>query len=214
MRCCGIDEAKGATMSLTDSVKMRGVTDRAKAMILHPRSEWDVIAGEATTVRGLFTGYVMYLAAIPPICMVIGTLVFGLFGRHGSLLGALVGGIIEYAFTIAGVYLMGLIIEFAAPYFGGTKDRIQAMKVSAYFPTAVWLIGVVGLIPPLGPLRLLGLYSLFILYLGLPKLMRTAEDKGLIYTLVVIVSSLIVWMVIGLVVAAVSMPMMVASGGL
>ena len=42
-------------------------------------------------------------------------------------------------------------------------------------------------------LTVLGLYSFYLLYLGLPILMRTAQDKTLGYLLSVIVCTIIVW---------------------
>ncbi len=187
-------------MTITDNARMRGVAARARGLILHPHAEWEVIDREAPTVRGLYTNYVMILAAIGPVCGLIGSLVFGLVslshGMHTSVIGLIVSAIIQYALSLGAVYVMGLIIEGAAPYFGGTKDRMQAMKVAAYFPTAAWLAGVFLLVPALGALEILGLYSLFILWLGLPRLMRVPEDKAMIYTLTVIAAALVLTIVV------------------
>ena len=51
-------------------------------------------------------------------------------------------------------------------------------------------------LPILAVLMVLGLYSFYLLYLGLPILMRTAQDKTLGYLLSVIVCTIIVWGVI------------------
>ena len=116
-----------------------------------------------------------------------------------SPIGAIVTAILTYALGLASVYAMGLIIDYAAPYFGGTKDRIQAMKLSAFFPTASWLVGVFALVPALAPLRILGLFSLFVLWLGLAKLMRVPQDKSLVYFLVVIVCAIILFMLVAII---------------
>jgi hypothetical protein len=61
--------------------------------------------------------------------------------------------------------------------------------------------GVFGLVPALSMLGLLAaLYSFYLLYTGLPVLMKSAHDKSLAYTAVVVVASL----VLGLVMAGVS----------
>jgi hypothetical protein len=70
------------------------------------------------------------------------------------------------------------------------------MKVSAYAPTAAWVAGAFNLIPALGFLAILGLYSLYLLYTGIAALMRPAASNALIYTIAVIVCAIIVWVII------------------
>lgn len=76
---------------------------------------------------------------------------------------------------------------------------MQALKVAAYSSTAAWLAGIFILIPALGFLQILGLYSLYLLYLGLPRLMKTPEDKALVYTAIVIVAAFVIIAIIGVI---------------
>jgi hypothetical protein len=186
-------------MSITENARMRGVVARARGLILRPHTEWAIIDVEPATIRGLYTGYVVILAAIPPVCGLIG----GLFrlglsphGLHPSLVGMVVSAILGYALALASVYVIGLFIEATAPYFGGTRNRLQAMKVAAFFPTAAWMAGVFRLVQAIAALEILGLYSLFILWFGLPRLMRVPEDKALIFTLTVTAATLVLMIVI------------------
>jgi hypothetical protein len=43
-----------------------------------------------------------------------------------------------------------------------------------------------------------GLYSLYLLYTGLPVLMRTPADKAMPYTVVVIIVAIVLFVVVGL----------------
>jgi len=70
------------------------------------------------------------------------------------------------------------------------------MRVSAYSPTAAWVAGVFNIIPFLGFLSILGLYSFYLLYTGIAALMRPAVDKAVIYTIAVVVCAIIVWIII------------------
>lgn len=185
-----------------------GLVARVKGILLKPTETWDVIDREPATINGLYTGYVMILAAIPAVAGLIGILAFGI-GAFGitirpSPVWLIVQAVLQYGLGLAMVYVMALIIETLAPNFGGTKDRMQAFKVAAYAPTASWVAGIFGLVPALSVIALLGgLYSLFLLYKGLPKLMKTPEDKALPYTAVVIVVAIVVSIVIGLVTSSV-----------
>ena len=106
---------------------------------------------------------------------------------------------------LATVYVVGLVINALAPQFGATPDSGQAFKVAAYAPTAYWVAILITVIPALGIVALLGgLYSLYLLYVGLPKLMKPAEDKTIIY----IVAIIGVMIVINIIVGAIAMSVM------
>jgi hypothetical protein len=93
---------------------------------------------------------------------------------------------------------MALIIDALAPNFNGQKNFNNALKLVVYSYTAAWLGGVFSLIPALAILGLLcGLYSLYLLYLGIPVLMKSPDDKSLIYTVVAVVCAIVVSIVIG-----------------
>jgi ABC-type Na+ efflux pump permease subunit len=48
-------------------------------------------------------------------------------------------------------------------------------------------------------LTILGLYSLYLLYLGLPILMKSPRDKAVAYTAVVIIAAVVLFMLTGFV---------------
>ena len=54
------------------------LVDRVKNILLTPKTEWQVIDAEPTTVADLYKGYIIPLAAIGPICTAIGWSVFGM----------------------------------------------------------------------------------------------------------------------------------------
>ena len=180
------------------------LVERAKGILLKPRDEWAKIDTEAHTVQGLYTRYVMILAAIPAVAAFIGFSLIGVSGFGYAYRVPVATGlaqmVLQYLLSLGGVYVVGLIIDALAPSFAGTKNFAQAFKVAAFFPTASWLAGVFYLIPALGILALVGgLYSLYLLYLGLPLLMKAPEDKAVPYTVVVIIVAIVVMVVIGVI---------------
>lgn len=186
-----------------------GLVQRVKDILTKPGATWDAIDGERPTVGSLYIGYVMPLAAIPAVAQAIGMTVFGV-GAFGvvvkwSPVTAIVQAVLMYVLSLAMVFVLGLIIEALAPNFGGTKDRIQALKVAAYSYTAAWIAGIFAIFPPLALVGLLGgLYSLYLLYLGLPRLMKTPQDKALPYTAVVVVVAIVAGIVIAMVTGSVA----------
>jgi hypothetical protein len=173
---------------------------RAKAILMTPDTEWAAIDAEPASPAGLYRNYIMILAAIPPLAAFLHAVLFG-YGAFGityrpSFGGALSTALVHYALTLAGVYVLALIVDGLAPGFQGRKNFVQALKLVAYASTASWLAGVFALIPGLGILGILGLFSLYLFYLGLPVMMKCPPGKSLPYTLVILVCAIVVGVVI------------------
>lgn len=179
------------------------IVARAKGLILKPAQEWAIIAAEPADTKSLFTGYAVILAAIPAVAGFIGAALFA--GFLGGVLGVRIGvvtlllhAIANYVLSLVGVWIWGKIIENLAPRFGGVADEVSAMKLAVYSPTAAWLAGGFAILPPLAILGILGLYSIYIFWLGVPAVVRVPEDKRLAFTAAVIVVGIVVNIVVGL----------------
>lgn len=188
-----------------------GVIERAKNILLKPKETWNAIDTEPATVQSIYVPYAVLLAAIGPIAQLIGGQVFG-YGAFGvtfrpSLGSALTSAVLSYGLALATIFVLALIIDALAPNFGGQKNQVQALKVAAYSATAGWLAGIFGLIPSLAILGILaGLYGLYLLYLGLPILMKVPEDKAAGYTIVVVIAAVVIFLIIGVIVASLAAP--------
>ena len=188
------------------------LTARAKSILLTPKTEWPVIAAEPDTVAGLYKNYIMIVAAIPVLAMfvknsLIGHSFLGVTVRTGFFSG-LFGMLLTYALSLGMVYVLGLIINALAPSFGGEKNQLQALKTAAYALTAAWLAGIFVLLPWLGYLLMLagGIYSIYLMYLGLPVTMRGPPEKAVGYTAVVIVIAFLLNLIIGAMTSGLNMP--------
>lgn len=174
------------------------IVDRVKNILLKPKEEWPVIAGETTSTAELYTNYIIPLAAIPAVSMFIGWSVIGLpFVGRISMTTGLTMMVTQFVMALIGVFVLSLVIDFLAPNFGGEKNASQALKVAAYSMTAAWLAGIFQILPMLGILGIVGLYSLYLLYLGLPVLMKVPTEKAVAYTVVVIVAGIVIWAIVG-----------------
>ncbi len=182
------------------------LVERVKNILVSPKTEWPRIDAEPATVGGIYTSYVIILAAIGPLALLVGQQVVGI-----SVLGvtykpaiaySVGSAVLTYVLSLVAVYVSALVIDALAPTFGGTKDSLKAFKVAAYAQTAGWVCGIFQIIPMLAWLGFIGaLYGLYLLYLGLPRLMRVSEDKAIGYTVVVIVVQIVLYFVVAMVVA-------------
>lgn len=173
------------------------IFDRAKMMILNPRLTWQTIKTESTDVKQLLLNYAAPLALIPPVSSFIGLILFGIRLPTGHMMRPMFGellaiSILSYIASLLAVYIVGIIINFLAPYFSSKADFNQSMKLAVYSATPVWLAGIFSLLPGLGVLSILGLYGIYLLVLGLPELLETPPDKILWYMLSIILVTIVV----------------------
>jgi hypothetical protein len=178
------------------------LTERALAIVLSPRNTWPQIEAESASVGAIYREYLLVLAAIPAVCGFIGTSIVGVsvFGVSARVpvLSGLVSMVVSYGLSLAGVFLLSLIVNALAPKFGGQSDGLKAFKLVAYAATAGMLGGVFSIIPALSLLGVLaGLYSLVLLYIGLPVLMKNPAEKSLKYTVVIILCAVVLGLVMG-----------------
>lgn len=197
-----------------------GLIARVKAILLSPRTEWPVIAAESRSARDIYLGYVAPLAAIGAIASFIGSTVVGftvpLLGTvRVPIVAGLVSALVYYALTFAMVFLVSVIVDALAPTFGAQKDPLRALKVTAYSFTAGWVAAIVGIVPMLGFVAIIGaLYGLYLLYLGLPVLMRSPPDKSVGYTVVVVICAIVVAILVNVVTGLFVNVLGVRTGGL
>jgi hypothetical protein len=165
---------------------------RAKAIIVDPLREWARIEQETGDPAYVLSHYVVLLALVPAVfsfagvCLV-GVVVPGAGLVRAALFDGLFGAIFGYVMACATVLVLGLIIDLAAPLFGGRRDFDSAFKLAVYSFTPVWLAGVFLLLPGLRFLTLTGCYGAYILWLGLPRLTKSPGRKAQIFTGVIVV---------------------------
>ncbi|MBL8553333.1 MAG: YIP1 family protein [Phenylobacterium sp.] len=197
-----------------------GLIARVRLLLAQPSAAWDVIDGEPATVGGLYRNYVLPLAAIPAVAGLVGQLAFGVragFGGFGVAarpdpVWAVAGAVASFGLGLLGVYLMALVIDGFAPNFGAEKNRVQAMKLAAYAPTASYVAGALGLVAGWGLLGFLVgvtvlvafVYSLYTLYQGLPKLMKSDPERTVGYFVVVLVVAFVLGLMVSIAYSAVS----------
>jgi Yip1 domain len=191
-------------------VDINKIITRAKSILLTPRAEWPVIAAEPDTVGGLYTGYIVILAAIPAIVRFISSSLIGVsvpfLGSYRLPIAAgITTAVLTYVLALVGTFVVALIVEALAPSFGAEKNRVQALKVVAYAYTASWVAAIIGIIPGLGLLAALAgaVYSIYLLNMGLPYTMKCPPEKAIGYTAVTIIVAIIVGVVLSLIVRSV-----------
>ncbi|MGJ7533200.1 MULTISPECIES: Yip1 family protein [unclassified Variovorax] len=172
------------------------LVERVQSILLKPKATWPEIDSEQADAASLYKNYVMILALIPAVASFIGLSLIGI-GAFGvsfrvPIVSGLANMVVGYVLSLVMVFVLALIIDAMAPTFEGTRSQIGALKLSAYASTAAFVGGIFSLLPSLSVLgALAALYGVYLLYTGLPVLMKCPPDKAIAYTAVVVVCAIV-----------------------
>lgn len=171
-----------------------GLVDRVKNILLTPKAEWARIGPEPADVGKLYVGYALPLLALAAVCQFIGLSMVGLpfIGRLPMVLAA-AQAVSSIVVGLISLFIVAFVANALAPSFGSKQDMGQAHKLSVYSATAGLVAQVLTIFPPLGILAGIGgLYSIVLLYFGLPSTMGTPTDKQVVYAVVMIIAYIVV----------------------
>ena len=183
------------------------IVERAKAITLNPAATWPVIDTEKHDAKSLFVPYLLILAAIPAVASFIGLSLVGMGGFGFSFRVPIASGlammVTTYILSLVMTFGMGWLTSVLAPTFGGQSNLVQGLKLAVFGSTPMMLAGVFNILPALSIIGLLvALYSLYVMYLGLPVLMKNPKEKTIVYMVVLIIASIIAGVVLSMVTRA------------
>lgn len=183
--------------------------ERAKNIIAKPNHEWDVIKSEQPDPGKILTSYVLPLAGAAAVAAFIGYAVIGVGGFGYRIKGVdwgLYQAVTIIASAIISVYLTAFVVDMLAPSFGSEKDFGRSFQLVAYSFTPAWVGGLLSIFPPIAIIgSLFGLYGLYLMYIGMPRMKNTPPDKHVSYFVVAVIVTIVVYMVIGWILASLFM---------
>jgi hypothetical protein len=175
---------------IRDAIGLHGdgvnLLDRIRAILVDPHAEWERIERESGDAAYLAARYVAPLALVPAVAGFVGGAVVGVtVPEVGTIRVPVFSGLLAaslgYVSSFVVVILLALFIDALAPRFEGRRNFGAALKLAVYSFTPVWLAGIFLLIPGLRFLNLLGLYGGYLLWTGLPALMKVPKERAPIY---------------------------------
>jgi len=182
---------------------------RVVGLLTNPAREWLAIADETPDIGQLYRGYVLFLAAIPAGSMVIGLMLSGGLALGGTAIAtAVTAAMTSYAMAIAIPFATAIVIEhLVGPRFKSDGSTAQALSLVAHASTPIWLAGAFYISVSLSPLVLVGpLYAIYLFFTGLTPMMATPTDQRVPFTLVVVMTVLVLQILFGAAASAARVP--------
>lgn len=171
-------------------------------LLTNPDQAWEAIRRESESVTRLYTGHVLLLALIPALAGFFGTSQIGWQIGDGQVTRLSVGSalslsVLFYAAMLAGIFILGKFIDFFAATYDAVDRTPRGVTMAAYTATPIFLIGVIAVYPNIWVNMLAGLvaiaYAVYLLYEGLPILMKIPEDRGFMFATAVLTVGLIMF---------------------
>jgi len=103
------------------------IVERAKNIIVTPKTEWDAVTAEEPNIQQILLGYVLPLALIPTIAVIIGWGTIGIFGFTSFTYGIAMG-LVQLINAFLSVLISGFVIDALAPSLA--QRRIWAEQFS------------------------------------------------------------------------------------
>jgi hypothetical protein len=168
---------------------------RIKGIIFKPLDEWNIIAGETPNVKKIFLGYVLILLLIPTLSVFIGIGIIGqsFLGYHyASLPAGALQGFIQLLAGLVSIGITSALVTILAPGFDSVKDYGRSIQLVSYSMTPYWILGILYILPSLAFLKSLamisgGIYSIYLMYKGMPVLLKTQAGKTPAFLVLLIV---------------------------
>ncbi|MBW0148856.1 Yip1 family protein [Marinobacter arenosus] len=171
-------------------------------LLAHPDQEWEAIRNESETTTRLYLGHILLLALIPAAAGFYGTTQVGWQIGDGQITrlssgSALQLSVLFYAAMLAGIFVLGKFIDFFAATYDAVERTARGVTLAAYTATPVFLLGVIAIYPNIWANMLAGLvaisYAVYLLYEGLPILMKIPEERGFMFASAVLTVGLVMF---------------------
>ncbi|MBN1894674.1 YIP1 family protein [bacterium] len=159
--------------------RLKDVYRRVRDILFNPLDAWTTIRNEDTSITGIFKETLLILMAVPALSRFLGWGILGIGSHFGR-------AVTWYSIMLLGLWGISKLVTYLAPNFGTEVDDLSGFKLVVYSAAPFLASGVFFLIPILGVLTLAGmLYSLYVLFIGIPVMTGVPKDKAFPFTILV-----------------------------
>lgn len=171
-------------------------------LFTHPDKEWQAIRSEPESLGKLYFGHIFILALVPAVAGFYGTTQVGWQIGDGQVVRLSIGSALQlcalfYLAMLAGIYIIGKFIDFFAATYEATDTTPRGVTLAAYTATPIFLLGIIAAYPNIWVNMLVALvaiaYSVYLLYEGLPILMKIPEERGFMFASSVLTVGLVMF---------------------
>lgn len=165
----------------------------------HPKEEWHAIE-QRHEDYSFSLSHILIISLIPAVMGYFSSVHLGWgIGVGDPIMLEQATGLVMafglYASLVGGVFGLAYMIHWMSKTFDSKPTYTQSLEVASYTATPMYMVGFAAFYPELWFIITVGLvglsYSVYLLYTGVPIVMRIPEDEGFIYASSVVTVGLI-----------------------
>jgi hypothetical protein len=174
----------------------------AFGILTKPSSEWNRLAELSENSRAIMLLYPMLWAILPAVAWYFGTTQVGWTVGSGDSVIKLTEGsakLISFLFyggMVTCVAAIGYFIHWMSETYGAESSLTKGIMIASICATPLFIAGAVGFYPILWLDMLVGVFAIswstYLLFTGIPVVMRIPETRGFLFASAVIGVALVI----------------------
>lgn len=171
-------------------------------LLVKPASQWRAISELPESTLKTLLLYPCILAIFPAVAWYYGTSVVGwTVGEHGESIkltpeSARQICILFYITMVTCVAIIGYSIHWMASTYGAQSTITRGIVTAGLIATPLFVAGLTGFHPVLWLDLLLGViavsWSVYLMYLGIPIMMKIPEERGFLFSSAVLAIAMVI----------------------
>ncbi len=171
-------------------------------LMIKPSEQWRAIAGLPESSLKTLVLYPWVMAILPAVAWYYGTTHVGwTVGDHGETIRLTTASarqicILFYLAMVVCVGIIGYFIHWMSDTYGAESTVARGIVLASFSATPLFLAGLVGFYPILWLDMLVGTaavcWSVYLMYLGIPIVMKVPEERGFLFSSAVMGVALVI----------------------
>jgi hypothetical protein len=175
--------------------------NHALGLMMQPSQQWERLAVLPPASQRNMVLYPAIMAILPAVAWYYGTTAVGWTVGDGSAIrltkdSALMLIILFYCAMVGSVAVIGYFIHWMSKTYGADSSLAKGIMIAGFTATPMFFAGAVGFYPLLWIDMLIGVaavcWSVYLLYLGIPIVMRIPEERGFLFASAVLAICLVI----------------------
>ena len=211
--CCGGD--KGCFFG---NIDWKGIVEKLIAVLKSPKGFWEAQKNVGEEIADIYKKYLLAVVVISSVLSFIKASIIGYEALGVESKMPVISGFVFYCaqclLMLVLLYLFAMIIEFLAPKFDASISREKAFQLVAYSSLPGLVASFLVIVPSIFYVftLLVGIYGLYIFYVGIEVMTGCPEEKTLKLTASSIALFVVASVVLHIIVGSVVRPEMKTSG--